>query len=73
MNKHTYLIMAHDDLSLLKKLIKQIDAPYNDIYLHIDSKSMISDKEITNVPTSSRIVLCPRMDVKGGGGLTSSM
>ena len=30
---------------------------------------MIPDKEITNVPTSSRIVLCPRMDAKWGDSL----
>lgn len=32
--KQAYLIMAHDDIPLLKKLIGLLDYPDNDIYLH---------------------------------------
>lgn len=38
MKKHAYLIMAHDNFYCLEKLIKLLDDPRNDIFLHIDSK-----------------------------------
>lgn len=38
MDKHAYLIMAHDDLPLLKVLVRLLDNPSNDIYVHIDKK-----------------------------------
>lgn len=37
-NKHAYLIMAHGNFELLEKLLRQIDDPRNDIYIHIDKK-----------------------------------
>lgn len=36
--KHAYLIMAHDDEWLLKKILKLLDSSLNDIYLHLDRK-----------------------------------
>ena len=36
--KHAYLIMAHCNFLQLKKLIRAIDDPRNDIYIHIDAK-----------------------------------
>lgn len=41
-----YLIMAHDNIEQLKMLIKALDYPENDIYLHIDKKSAISKEQI---------------------------
>lgn len=37
-NKHAYLIMAHNNFSILEKLIKLLDYEYNDLYIHIDKK-----------------------------------
>lgn len=39
MKKHAYLIMAHTQPELLKKLVELLDDERNDIYLHIDSKA----------------------------------
>ena len=39
MNKHAYLIMAHGNWDILKKLLILIDDEKNDIYLHIDAKA----------------------------------
>ena len=39
MKKHAYLIMAHNNPYILKKLLNLIDDKRNDIYLHIDKKS----------------------------------
>ena len=38
MKKHAYLIVAHNEFELLAKLVRLLDNPRNDIYLHIDSK-----------------------------------
>ncbi len=39
MSKHAYLIMAHSQFEQLKKLIKLLDDPRNDIFVHVDAKS----------------------------------
>lgn len=37
--KHAYLIMAHNNFSVLKVLLKLLDDDRNDIYLHIDKSA----------------------------------
>ena len=37
--KFAYLIMAHDNIEQLKLLLKALDFPENDIYLHLDKKN----------------------------------
>lgn len=66
MNKHAYLIMAHDDPGLLETLIKLIDAPYNDIYLHIDIKAKLDLEQIKLWVNESKLCLIERMDVRWG-------
>ena len=39
MHKHAYLIMAHGSWGILEKLLRLLDAEYNDFYLHIDVKA----------------------------------
>ena len=39
MDKHAYLIMAHDHLDFLKERLLCLDDSRNDIYLHIDRKA----------------------------------
>ncbi len=41
MSKHAYLVMAHNDWSLLSKLLRCIDDPRNDIFIHIDKKASV--------------------------------
>lgn len=38
MEKHAYLIMAHNNFYLLEKLLYLLDDSRNDVYLHIDQK-----------------------------------
>lgn len=38
MDKHAYLIMAHNNFYILEKLLLLLDDERNDIYLHIDKK-----------------------------------
>lgn len=38
MSRHAFLIIAHDNFSVLKRLIEALSHPNVDIYLHIDAK-----------------------------------
>lgn len=38
MEKHAYMIIAHNNFKILEKLIKLLDDERNDIYIHIDKK-----------------------------------
>ena len=39
--KHTYMVMAHNQIELLKILLNKLDTEENDIIVHIDKKSNI--------------------------------
>ena len=67
MKKHAYLIMAHTQPELLKKLLKMLDNERNDIYLHIDSKAKDYPlDEIAAVLQKSKCIFTERTDVKWG-------
>lgn len=67
MNRHAFLIMAHNNWYTLEKLLQIIDAPWNDIYLHIDRKSTDFHKEyIKKIPKHSSIKLTKRHNVTWG-------
>ena len=38
MQKHAYMIIAHNEFDLLEILVRLLDDPRNDIYVHIDAK-----------------------------------
>ena len=68
MKKHAYLIMAHNDFFILEKLIELIDAPYNDIYLHIDKKvGNVDFSKFEKIVKHSKIYFTKRMNVKWSG------
>ncbi|UVV53809.1 hypothetical protein NXY15_04150 [Bacteroides thetaiotaomicron] len=37
--KHAYLIIAHNEFEILKRLIQALDDERNDIYIHFDRKA----------------------------------
>ncbi len=45
MNKHAYMIIAHNQFELLEKLILALDDERSDIYVHIDAKVKCFDFE----------------------------
>lgn len=64
-HKHAYLIMAHNNYNILKKIIEMLDDKDNDIYIHIDKKSKTIDKnKISNIPKYSKIVVIKSIDVR---------
>lgn len=67
MKKHAYLIMAHTQPELLKKLLQLLDDERNDIYLHIDSKAKDYPlDEVAAVLKKSKCIFTERTDVKWG-------
>lgn len=68
MKKHAYLIIAHDKYEQLQVLLRLLDDPRNDIYIHIDKKSPplnLGSSDIAN----SAIYIIPdkdRIDVRWG-------
>lgn len=47
MNRHAYLILAHEDTMVLRRLLALIDHERNDVFIHIDKNS--KDFQIQNV------------------------
>ena len=67
MNRHAYLIIAHTQPELLKDLLSLLDDERNDIYVHIDSKSVdFPVEEIRNYTKRSGCYLTERTNVVWG-------
>lgn len=64
MNKHAYLIIAHNEFEILKQLIAALDDIRNDIYIHFDAKC----KNLPNLECNeaSLYILRDRIDVRWG-------
>lgn len=64
-----YLIIAHKCDETLKSLIKQIDSPVSDIFIHMDKKNVFYKEEnIKIICKESNIYFTPRTNVTWGGG-----
>lgn len=64
MNKQAILIMAHNNLWILKKLIMTLDSEYFDIFVHIDVKSNIKKSDIENLCIKSKICVYKEIDIR---------
>lgn len=67
MGKHAYMIMAHNQPELLKRLIGALDHERNDIFLHIDLKSDIDLEGLGKICVYSNVYFVERMKVFWGG------
>lgn len=68
MNRHAYLIIAHNQPQLLKMLCQLLDHPCHDIFIHVNAEAEGFDfEEIKNAVKSSCITFIPRVVVKWGG------
>ena len=68
--KHAFLIMAHSNWELLKRIIRNLDFEDSRIYLHIDAKSEISTNKIEEIKQQAKIanvVVIPRIKVTWWG------
>lgn len=67
MKKHAYLIMAHTQPELLKRLLILLDDVKNDIYLHIDRKAEdFPINEMKDTVKKARLIFTERTDVRWG-------
>jgi len=65
--KHAYLIMVHNELELLEKLLILLDDKRNDIYIHIDKKVKDFDFNKNNkLLQYASLIFIKRMDIRWG-------
>ncbi len=68
MDRHAYLIMGHNNLLVLKKLLTLIDDERNDIYLHIDKRYLNQDFfQLKDLVKKTTITFVPSLKVNWGG------
>lgn len=66
-NKHAYLIIAHNEPYILEKLTTLLDDYRNDIYIHIDKKVKNFDFDYyKSIVTKSKLIFVNRIDVRWG-------
>lgn len=64
---HAYLIMAHNDFSILEKTLLMLDDQDNDFYIHIDKKVKKFDFDhFRSLLKNSRVYFIKRRDVQWG-------
>lgn len=67
MKKHAYLIIAHNEMQMLQKLVQELDNELNDIYIHIDKKTAKFDESlIRECVKYSGVYFVPRINVRWG-------
>ena len=66
--RHAFLICAHNNFEILKRLIVQLDYPSFDCFVHIDRKvGKIYPEEFTKLAKNSKVIfLSDRINVKWG-------
>ena len=63
-----YLIIAHNEIEILNKLISLLDWPGNDIYVLLDSKSnIVNSIERRTLIYSDLVILKPFINISWGG------
>lgn len=66
-SRHAYLIIAHTDRNQLVRLLRAIDDPRNDIYVHLDSKWSASPEDFRPYVKSSALRFIDRIHPAWGG------
>lgn len=67
MYKHAYLILAHEDTLVLKRLLELIDHENNDIFIHMDKNSKnIKNKNLLEYVKKSKIKIIRKHRVHWG-------
>lgn len=66
-SRHAYLIMAHTDKEQLSRLLRALDDPRNDIYVHLDSKWDAAPEDFRPYVKESGLVFIGRIHPAWGG------
>ena len=64
--KHAFLIIAHNDCEQIKNLVNALDDRENDIFLHLDRKSSITENDIGSQVKYSEIKIYKCFDIRWG-------
>jgi hypothetical protein len=65
---HAYLIIAHNEFGILKKLVKLLDCNNNDIYIHIDKKIQnFNFMEYEKITDKANLFFVPRIEISWSG------
>lgn len=65
--RHAYLITAHNKKAQLLTLLRLLNDPKNDIYIHIDKKAQdFPEEELRAAAPDSRMAFVPRLDARWG-------
>ena len=62
--KQAILILAHDNLYTLKKIIMSLDSKYFDLYIHVDKKSNICFADVKDLCKMSTLYFYKVIDVR---------
>lgn len=73
MNRHAYLLLPYNNPDLLKKLIKLLDDPRNDIYVHVDAKSDFPMEIFENLTIHSKLYVMARIKYYGLTGVKQKL
>lgn len=66
-DKHAFLIMVHNNKEQLINLIKLLDYPDNELYIHIDKKvHLIDDEELLSICSHSKVHILRTVKVAWG-------
>ena len=66
MKKHAYLILVHNEPSIFETLISLLDDERNDIFVHVDKKTDITQFQKIQSHYSNLIFIQERIDVRWG-------
>ena len=65
--RHAYLITAHNKKAQLLNLLRLLNDPKNDIYIHIDKKAQgFTEAEMRAAAPDCRVAFVPRLDARWG-------
>lgn len=67
MKRHAYLIMAHNEMEILKLLLSKLDCENNDLFLHFDKKVKFDKSSLVNICKKSKLSFIKRKCVFWGG------
>ncbi|MFG6379353.1 MAG: hypothetical protein K1W19_13720, partial [Lachnospiraceae bacterium] len=67
MGKHAWMIMAHNQFDLLKKLLKTLDNEDADIFLHVDKKAAFDISILSSSLIKSQYYMTDRIKITWGG------
>jgi glycerol-3-phosphate responsive antiterminator len=63
--RHAFLILVHNHLLTLEKLISQLDNSAVDVYVHVDAK--VTDSDMAVLQKTNVNILKKRLNIAWGG------